>query len=265
MNPLDDFLVRAALAGLGVAVAAGPLGCFMVWRRMAFLGDATAHAAILGVAFALATSLPVYLGVLLVAFAMAGALTVLDRRRVGPDATLAVLAHSALGAGLFAVALMQGVRVDLNAFLFGDLLAVSTADLALIWGGAALVCGALVWRWTALLTATLNDDLARAAGLDPRREQAVLTIATALVIAAGIKVVGALLITALLIIPPTTARAVSGSPERMAVASILIGSLATLLGLWLSLRLDTPTGPSIVCAAAGLYVAAQLFGSALRR
>ncbi|RFU11837.1 hypothetical protein DZD18_14845 [Rhodobacteraceae bacterium W635] len=253
MSLLDDFLVRAALAGIGVVLAAAPLGCFVVWRRMAYFGDATAHAAILGVALALAFQVSVFSGVLVVSLLMAVTVSGLTNRGYAMDTLLGVLAHSALAFGLVAVSFLQGVRVDLMAYLFGDILAVGRLDLAVIWGGAVLVLGLFWWRWSALLTATLNPDLAYAAGIDPRREQLALTLALALVVAVAIKVVGALLIAAMLIIPAATARPFAATPERMAFAAAAIGALSVLGGLQASLFWDTPTGPSIVCVAALLF------------
>lgn len=257
---LDDFLTRAALAGIGTALAAGPLGSFVVWRRMAYFGDATSHAAILGVALALATDLPIGLGTLAVALGMAVTVATLAARGWAMDTTLGVLAHSALAFGLVAVSFVPDARVDLEAYLFGDILAVSRADLAFIWGGAVLVCGLLVWRWSALLTATLNEDLAAASGLNPDRERLVLTIALALTVAVALKVVGALLIAAMLIIPAATARGLSRSPESMAALAALIGAAAVLGGLQLSLSYDTPAGPSIVAIGAVGFTLVASFG-----
>ena len=174
---LDDFLVRAGLAGVGLSLATGPLGAFVVWRRMAYFGDATAHAAILGVALALAADLPVGLGTLAVALLMAVTVATLAARGWAMDTTLGVLAHSALAFGLVAISFVHGVRTDLSAWLFGDILAVTRGDLAYIWGGASLVAALLIWRWSALLTATLNEDLAHASGLNPDRERLVLVLA----------------------------------------------------------------------------------------
>lgn len=257
---LDDFLIRAALAGLGLAVAAGPLGCFVVWRRMAYFGDATAHAAILGVALALALALPVFLGTLAVALVMALAVATLAGRGWAMDTTLGVLAHSALAFGLVAVSFLAGVRVDLAAYLFGDILAVNRSDLGLIWGGAAIVLGLLLWRWNALLTATLSEDLAHASGFNPARERVVLVLALALVVAVAIKVVGALLIAAMLIIPAAAARGFARTPEVMAGLAVIAGALAALGGLWLSLTWDTPAGPSIVATAAVLFGVSAMLG-----
>ena len=156
---LDDFMTRATLAGVGVAFAAAPLGCFVVWRRMAYFGDATAHAAILGVALSLTFQMSVFTGALAVALVMALAVTMLSGRGYAMDTLLGVMAHSALAFGLVAVSFLSGVRIDLMAYLFGDILAVSRTDLAVIWGGSALVVALIAWRWSQLLTATLNEEL----------------------------------------------------------------------------------------------------------
>lgn len=257
---LDDFLIRAGLAGCGLALATGPLGSFVVWRRMAYFGDATAHASILGVALALAMDLPVGLGTLGIAVLMALCVSTLAARGWAMDTTLGVLAHAALALGLVAVSFVPGARTDLSAYLFGDILAVTAADLVFIWGGAAVVLALLVWRWQGLLTATLNEDLAHASGLNPARERLILTLALATVVALALKVVGALLIAALLIIPAAAARGLSRTPETMAALASLVGVAATLGGLNLSLWQDTPAGPSIIAVAAAIFAGAALFG-----
>lgn len=261
---LNDFLIRAALAGVGLSLATGPLGAFVVWRRMAYFGDATAHAAILGVALALATDLPIAAGTLLVALAMAATVSTLAGRGWAMDTTLGVLAHSALAAGLVAVSFVHGVRTDLSAYLFGDILAVSRMDLLFIWAGSALVLSLLAARWSALLTATLNEDLAHASGLNPARERLILTLALALVVAVALKVVGALLIAAMLIIPAAAARGLARTPEAMAALATLIGAASTLGGLQLSLHYDTPAGPSIIVIAAMAFAVAALAGQMRR-
>ncbi len=254
---LDDFMVRAALAGLGVAVAAAPLGCFVVWRRFAYIGDATAHAAILGVALSLAFGVSVFAGVLLIALSVAVLLTGLSGRSLGSDALLGVIAHSGLALGLVSVSFLPNARVDLMGYLVGDILAVSRGDLVVIWLGAAVVVALVVWRWQALLATTLSADMAQAAGLSPKKEQLILTVALAVTVAVAIKVVGALLIAALLIIPAAAARPVSRTPETMAVMATAVGSCAALGGLLLSFALDTPTGPTIVTVAAAIFALTQ--------
>ena len=265
MSLLDDFLVRATVAGVGLALAAGPLGCFVVWRRMAYFGDATAHAALLGVTLALATGLPVVLGVAATALAMALTVSVAAGRSHAADTLLGVAAHGGLALGLVAISFLSGVRLDLLGYLFGDILAVSRADLAVIWGGAGLVLALVAWRWRPLLLATLSEDMAAAAGIDPRRERLVLTLALALLVAVALKVVGVLLVTAMLIVPAAAARPLSRTPEAMAIGAVAIGALAAVCGLSASARLDTPAGPTIVVAAIALLVLAAGIAPLLAR
>ena len=261
---LDDFMMRATLAGLGVACAAAPLGSFVVWRRMAYFGDATAHAAVLGVALSLALQISVFAGAMAVALAMALTVTLLSGRVYAMDTLLGVLAHSALAFGLVAVSFLSSIRIDLMAYLFGDILAVSRTDLAVIWGGAAVVIGLIGWRWSGLLTSTLNEDLAYASGIDPRREKLILTLALAITVAVAIKVVGVLLIAAMLIIPAAAARPLSRTPEGMALTAAVIGAASAVIGLRAAYVFDTPAGPSIVCVAALIFAGTSVMSSVLR-
>ena len=256
---LDDFLWRAALAGTAVALAAGPLGCFVVWRRMAYFGDATAHAAILGVALSLGFSISVFIGVLITSLATAFMILSFSGRVFTVDTLLGVAAHGGLALGLVAVTFIPGVRVDLAAYLFGDILAVGHTDLLIISAGSAAILVALWLRWERLLLLTLNVDLAAARGIDTRRENMILTVMLAVLVAVAIKIVGALLITAMLIIPAAAARPISRTPEWMAVIAVTVGVLAVVAGLSGSFYWDMPTGPSIVTAATALFAVASLF------
>jgi zinc transport system permease protein len=250
----DDFLVRAMLAGIGVALAAAPLGCFVIWRRMAYFGDATAHSAVLGIALSLTLSAPLFLGVLVVCLLMAIMVSSLTGRGFAMDTLLGVASHSSLAIGLVAVSFLSGVRIDLMAYLFGDILAVGPKDLILIWGGALIVLGLITWRWSGLLLSTLNSDLALSCGFNPKQEQLILTISLAIVVAVAIKVVGVLLIAAMLIVPAATARTFSSTPEMMAMIAAFLGAFCSVSGLQISYLMDTPTGPTIVCVGAFLFV-----------
>ncbi len=254
----STFLIPALLAGLGVAIATAPIGCFVVWRRMAYFGDATAHAAILGIAISLVLSTNIFIGILCVTLIMALVVSSLTGRGYTMDTLLGVMAHSALAVGLVAVSFIKGVDIDLHDYLFGDISAVTTKDLIIIWVGAISMLALVAWRWSALLTATLNEDLAHACGINPKREQLILTLALAVVIAVAIKITGILLITALLIIPAATARPFSRTPEIMAVIATCIGAFSAITGLLASKLWDTPTGPTIVCVAALLFVVSNV-------
>ncbi|WEX76036.1 zinc ABC transporter permease subunit ZnuB [Sinorhizobium numidicum] len=256
---LDDFFIRALVAGIGIAMVAGPLGCFVIWRRMAYFGDTMAHSALLGVALSLLLELNLMVSVFIVASIVSLLLLFLQKRGVlSTDALLGILSHSALSIGLVIVAFMTWVRIDLVGFLFGDILAVSEYDIDIIWGGGILVIFALVYLWRPLLASTVNPELAEAEGLKPERARLFFMLLMALVIAIAMKIVGILLITSLLIIPAATARRFATSPEVMAVLASLIGALAVAGGLFGSLHWDTPSGPSIVVAALSLFVLSLL-------
>lgn len=252
---LDGFFLRAIFAGVGLALTTGPLGCFIIWRRMAYFGDTISHSALLGVALSLFFQFNLTLSVFGVAAAVSILLLFLQRRQaLSADALLGILSHATLAIGLVMVAFMSWVRIDLIAFLFGDILAVSRTDIALIWGGGVLVLAAIAWLWRPLLASTVNPDLAEAEGLNPERAKLFFMLLMAVVIAIAMKIVGILLITALLIIPAATARRFAATPETMAVSASVIGAVAVVGGLFGSLRYDTPSGPSIVVAALVLFI-----------
>ena len=244
---VDDFLVRAVLAGVGVAAVTGPLGSFVVWRRMSFFGDALAHSALLGVALGLLLGIDLTVGVLAVAVIAAILLLGIERRTgLAMDTVLGILSHGTLAIGLVAVAFLERVRFDLLGFLFGDILAVTAADIAWIYGGGAVALALIAYFWRPLLSATVHADLARAEGVPVDRVNLVFLLCLALVVATAMKVVGILLVAAMLIIPAATARPYSRTPERMAVFAVVISWLSVAGGLGLSFAADTPGGPSII-------------------
>ncbi|MCT8999074.1 zinc ABC transporter permease subunit ZnuB [Chelativorans intermedius] len=256
---LDDFFTRAMVAGIGLALTAGPLGCFVVWRRMAYFGDTMAHSALLGVALAFLFQINLMAGVFIVATLASLALLFLQSRgSLSTDALLGILSHSTLALGLVMVAFMSWIRIDLMGFLFGDILAVSRLDIAMIYGGGALVLAVLAWLWRPLLAATVNTEIAEAEGLRPERARFVFMLLMAAVIAIAMKIVGILLITSLLIIPAAAGRRFAATPEGMAVAAALAGVLAVAGGLSASLNFDTPSGPSIVVVALILFLLSLL-------
>ncbi len=252
---MADFLLNALLAGLALALVAGPLGSFVVWRRMAYFGDTLSHAALLGLALGLmldvSPTLAVTVGCLLLAVLL---VSLQQRQPLASDTLLGILAPTTLSLGLVVLSFMPEVRIDLMGYLFGDLLAVSPADLAWIIGGSALVLGALLALWRPLLAITVHEELARVEGLPVAALRLSLMLLMAIVIAVAMKIVGVLLITSLLIIPAAAAQRHARTPEQMAIGASLLGMVAVCLGLSLSWYQDTPAGPSIVVAAASLFL-----------
>lgn len=258
--PIDDFLVRALVAGLGLAVVCGPLGAFLVWRRMAYFGDALSHSALLGVALGLALGTAPHITIVLVCVAIALMLSLLERqRRIAVDTLLGIMAHGALAFGLVALSFVQGVRFDLMAYLFGDILAVTWGEVGWIYVGIIVALALLLILWRRLLALTVHEDLARVEGVNIALVRAAYMLLIAIVIAIAMRVVGVLLVTALLIIPAAAARGRAASPEGMAVRAAATGMVAVAAGLLASLNWDTPAGPSIVAAACLLFVVSFLF------
>ncbi|WP_343315089.1 metal ABC transporter permease [Brucella sp. BE17] len=252
---LDDFFTRALIAGVGLALTTGPLGCFIVWRRMAYFGDTMSHSALLGVALALIFDINLMIGVFAVAVTISAILLLLQRRQsLSSDALLGILSHATLALGLVIVAFMTWVRVDLLSFLFGDILAVSRMDIAFVYGGGIVVLAVLAWLWRPFLAATISEDIARAEGMNPALSRIIFMLLLAIVIAIAMKIVGILLITALLIIPAATARRFASTPEQMAIFASLIGASGVVGGLYGSIQFDTPSGPSIVVAALAIFI-----------
>ena len=253
-TPVDEFLVRALIGGVGAALVAGPFGVFVVWRRMAYFGATLAHAALLGVALGLILGLNGTVGVTIVCLLVAAALFALgERGPLASDTVLGILAHGTLAIGLVVVAMVESAGLNLFATLFGDILAIGSGDIAWIYGGGAAALGLLAWLWRPLLSATVHEELARVEGVRTGAVRLAFMLLIALVVAAAMKIVGVLLIVSLLIIPAATARRFAASPERMAALAALVGSVAVAGGLLVSLQWDTPAGPTIVAAATALF------------
>ncbi len=254
-----DFLVRALAAGIGVALVAGPFGTFVVWRRMAYFGDTLAHSALLGVALGFLLQVDPLLAVMAVCLLVAVLLFFLQRQqRLPSDTLLGILSHSALSLGLVTIAFIDNLRIDLLAYLFGDILAVGSRDLVMIYGSGIFALVLLLILWRPLLAISLHEDLARVEGVPVDLVQLAFSCLLALVVAIMMKVVGLLLITSLFILPAAAVRRLSRSPEQMAVLAALAGAVAVCGGLYGSWQFDTPAGPSIVVCATLIFALLQL-------
>ena len=242
-----ELLLPGWLAGIMLACAAGPLGSFVVWRRMSYFGDTLAHASLLGVAFGLLLDINPFYAVIAVTLMLAAGLVWLEKRpHLAIDTLLGIMAHSALSLGLVVVSLMS--------YLFGDLLAVTPEDLIFIAIGVVIVLAILFWQWRNLLSMTISPDLAFVDGVKLQRVKLLLMLVTALTIGVAMKFVGALIITSLLIIPAATARRFARTPEQMAGVAVGMGMIAVTGGLTFSAFYDTPAGPSVVLCAALLFI-----------
>nr|WP_054339837.1 zinc ABC transporter permease subunit ZnuB [Neptunomonas antarctica] len=250
-----DFLIYALLGGLGVAIVAGPLGAFVVWRRMAYFGDSLAHSALLGVALGILLDFNLNLAVIVCCVLLALVLVALQKQRlIATDTLLGIMAHSTLSLGLVAISFVDDIRLDLMDYLFGDLLAIAPMDLVWILLGGAVVLLTIRVFWESLLAITINEELAQVEGVNVSRTRLILMVLIAIVIAVSMKIVGILLITSLLVIPAAAARRLSTTPEQMAIYASVLGCTAVLIGIWGSWTWDTPAGPSVVVAALAEFV-----------
>ena len=250
----DDFFIRALIAGIGIALVTGPLGCFIIWRRLSFFGDTLAHAALLGVTMAVFFEINIAFSVFLISSVVALILLKLQQTTKLPgDALLGLLAHSSLAVGLVVIGFLTSIRFDVMGLLFGDILAVNQNDLLLIWIGGALILLILKFIWRPLFASTVNYELAEAEGMKPDKFNAIFTVLMAAVIAISIKIVGLLLITGMLIMPAAMGRNLSNNPQQMVILSVIAGLLSVIIGLFSSLQFNTPSGPSIITAALVLF------------
>ena len=251
----DDFIVRAFAAGIGLAFITGPLGCFIVWRRLSYFGDTIAHSALLGVVIAYALDFNLIIAVFVVSCLLALSLLFLQQRTNLPDdALLGLLAHSVLAIGLVLLGILSFIRIDLMGLLFGDILSVNVTDLLFVWIGGSIVLIVLILIWRPLFAGTVNLELAKAEGLNPDLANAIFTLLIASVIAISIKIVGILLITGLLIIPASASRNLSSTPIQMAIISSIIGVASVVLGIQTSMIWNTPTGPTILTITLGVFI-----------
>lgn len=252
---MADFIWYALIAGLCLALVAGPLGSFVVWRRMSYFGDTLAHSALLGIALGLLLDLNLQLSIVLVCVMTAVILASMSHQlTVATDTLLGILAHTALATGVVLLALSGSAQVSLEAYLFGELLTISTPDLLLIVAVSAIVLAVLLGFWNQFLSFTVHEELASIEGVDVKKLRYLLVILIAVTTAAALKIVGVLLITSLLIIPPAAARQLARGPEQMALLASLIGSLSVMGGLFAAFAADTPVGPSIVVTAASIFL-----------
>ena len=252
---MDDFIVRALIAACATAIVTSVLGCFVIWRRMAYFGDALAHSALLGIAFGFWLGLAPILAVIAVCGCFAVLLVWLQQKQpLTIDTILGILSHSALAFGVIALSLSNVGNIDLHSFLFGDILTVSTEDLTWLLIAGAFIVAVILYYWQPLLLLTINSELAAAEGVSTLKLHSILIFLMTLAVAISIQIIGVLLIASLLIIPVAGARLLAKSPEGMALLAGGIGVSAAGMGLWLSFLFDIPSGPAIVGATSLLFV-----------
>lgn len=256
-----ELLIPSLITGIALSFITGPLGCFVVWRKMSYFGDTLSHAALLGISFGFLLHINPFYSVIFVIILLAVCLVVLEtQQKLAIDTLLGILAHSSLSLGIIVISLMNNIRVDLMGYLFGDLLAITFTDMYLIILGVICVMIVLFFYWNKFLFITVNEELAYTNGINIIKTKLILTLLLALTIGLSMKFVGALIITSLLIIPAATARSYAKTPEQMAILAIIVGIFSVIGGLMISVYYDTPTGPSVVIVNALLFILAKSLG-----
>ena len=272
--------MSALIAPLVLAIIAGPVGCLIVWRRMAYFGDAIAHSALLGVAVGLFIGFAPNIGVALICAVFAILLVYLQhRRKLSIDTLLGILAHGALAIGLLLVfwsALETGHgshhepnhTIDphtlLEIYLLGSLENISMNQNIILIIGALIIAVILKLIWEPLILMTLNMDLARAEGVPTLRLQYIMMgIMTALVVM-GLQITGVLFITSLLIMPAAAARQISTTPEKMILWAVIFAFSGVLSGYIASHEIHLPPGPTIVSALTTIFIISLLISVFLR-
>jgi zinc transport system permease protein len=263
---IPEFILRALFAGIGVAIVAGPLGAFVVWRRMAYFGEALAHSALLGVVLGVILGVMPWLVIFGVCSSVAIILYIIERYSISEaDAAIGMIAQGTLAFALVILAFLETERLDLFGYLFGDILAVTNQDIFLIYGAGSIVLIVMYLLWQSMLSVVVNEDIARVEGVNVTRTKIIHLLLLALVVSTAMKIVGVLLVVSMLIIPPSVARLLARSPESMAAISIIVGIIAVGAGLWSSFEFDTPAGPSIVVASIVLYVLSMILRPKISR
>ena len=249
----DPFILRGILAGIAVALISGLVGCFVVWKRMSYYGESIAHSSLLGVGFAILMGVSINLGIVFTCLLFGILFLWLQHSKVlSSDTLLGVLAHVTLALGIIIISLNK-IKIDIHAFLFGDILTVSSSDLWAMYLGVLIAVFLICYNWSSLLLVTIDEDLAKAEGVNTLNINLLFTSILTIVVAISIQIIGLLLITAMLIIPAAASRRLTNSPETMALVATFIGIVSVILGILLSVEIDAPSGPSIVLVSAILF------------
>lgn len=260
----DDFIIRAILAGVIIACVTSAIGCFVVWRKMAYFGDSLAHSSLLGIALGFVLGISPNFGVIISCLIFAFILIFLQQKNIlATDTLLGILAHSALSFGMVVLSVMD-ININIHSYLFGDILTILNKEILMIFLGSLLVLAILYYNWQSFVLMTISEDIARAEGINSFYLKILLTILMTIVVALSIRVFGILLITSMLIIPAASSRQFAKSPSSMALFSIFLGIIAVILGILFSVYLDSPSGPTIVATSVLIFIF-SFVGSAIFR
>jgi len=259
---MEDFIIRGLVAAIGISIIAGSLGCFVIWKRMSYFSESISHSALLGVSLGIASGIGIHFGLLIVGVLFASLIVILQQRKfLSNDAILGIFSHIALSLGIVVLSIVGDANTDYFGFLFGDILSISVSDIYWVYSVLIVVGSLLVFFWQKLLLLTINEELAVAEGLNQMLYQLLFMLMIALSVSVSVQIVGVLLITSLLIIPPAIARVFSITPLQMVFGAIVVSIVAVFIGLGASMSYDLAAGPAIVIALGSLFILSQLLPS----
>ena len=256
------YLARALLAALFLAPLCAVLGVFVTARRMAFFSDTIAHAALAGVALGFLLgfaepTLPMVLFSLGVAIAM---FWLRENTELLTDTIMALLLSGSVALGVIILSLLKGFRAQLHAYLFGDIQAVSDGEVLMAGLLALGVGGCLFAQINPLSLLAAQEDLAHVCGVRVRRLNYLFVGMLTLTVSASIRLLGVMLVTALIVIPPAAARSISRNLRQQILFSLAVGVLSGLGGVMLSYQFDLPAGPTVVLTAIGIFIVTLIAG-----
>lgn len=259
---MEDFIIRALLAAAGIATITGSLGCFVIWKRMSYFSESISHSALLGISLGLASGVGIHIGLLTVGIVLAILIVIMQQRNIlSSDAILGIFSHISLSLGIIILTFMGNFNTDYFSLLFGDILSITNQDIILIY--TILIFIGIVFSifWQRLILLTLNEELGVASGLNRLAYQLLFMLTIVFTVSISVQIIGVLLITSLLIIPPATAKVFSTNPAQMLLLSIIISIIAIILGMLGSTIYDTATGPTIVVVLGVLFALSQIVPS----
>ena len=249
---IDIFLINAIIGGLGIAAIAGLLGSFVLWKNMAYFGDALSHSALLGITIGMLFHFNLTASVILIASIFALAFSS-NKTRYSSDSILGILSYSSLSLAII-LASYSKIKIDLMSYLFGDILAINISDIYCLIIAAIIISLWIYYNWSKLVLLSISPELLQTEGGNIQLLKLGFSLVLALFVAISFKIVGVLLITAMLIIPPATALPISRSPLQMVIYAMVSGCLAVIIGIIVAISFDLPTGPSIILSSFAFFL-----------
>lgn len=242
---MDLFIIKAFIGGLGISILTSIVGCFVLWKKMAYLGDSLSHSVLLGITLSVIFNIDILLGSFIFAIIFAFILfSFMDKFDI--STILGIIAHSGIAVSVLILSFIKNIRVDLMGYLFGDILTITRTEIYLIFSLIILVSIWLSFNWKKFILTAISNDLAKSEGINTRLLDLQMILLMSLIIVASVKIVGVLLVTAMLLIPAACARNFANTPVQMIFIAIIFGSIFVCLGLFSSLKADTPSGPAII-------------------